>query len=105
MGHMLEMRGLTCYTGVLNPWWGAQCPSLPSAPPMLRVAKEDVTYAEPWDSIIFSEVVSWHVMLSPPDLVAASIERDDFQTGSHGEYSSFQSVTKKLNIGRTCVIY
>ena len=72
---------------------------------MLRVAKEDVTYAEPLDSIIFSEVVSWHVMLSPPDLVAASIERDDFQTGSYGEYSSFQSVTKKLNIGCMCVIY
>ena len=49
----------------------------------------------PGDIIILNEVVSWHVMLSPPDLVAASIERNDVHTGSYREDSSFQSKLRR----------
>lgn len=40
---------------------------------------------KPQNITIFSRVVNWHVILSPPDLVAPSIERDDVHTGSYGK--------------------
>lgn len=58
---------------------------------MLRVAKEDGTYAETRGYYHPEQVINWQVILTPPDLVAASIKRDDVHTGVYGKYSSLQS--------------
>ena len=50
---------------------------------------------KPQDIAIFSRVIGWHEILSPPDLAAPSIERDDVHTGSYGKYTSFQSKLRR----------
>ena len=56
---------------------------------------------KPQNITIFSRVVNWHVILSSPDLVAPSIERDDVHTIVD---ITPVKVTNELHIGRMCVI-
>ena len=82
------------------------CPLMPSTPQIFRVAELDVIYA---DLKGYYHLTQLHKLagntFTSRSSVPASTERDHVPTGPYGEYSSFQSESRRnIHIRRMCMI-